>query len=83
MIKYLTFDTCPDLYINGKEENENYDNELRLFAVPKDWAVTWIRKTYDMTLGEFLMEYIWDMTYHMFICAKDDGTLIEEAIIER
>ena len=82
----ITFDTYPDMFTDYENmiENENYDNELRLFTVPRDWATEWIRKHCDgITLEEFEYVYDWDWSYQMYEDALTEGVIIEEHMEER
>lgn len=80
----ITFETYSDMfkdYENGVE-NENYDHEVRLFDVPKVWAVDWIEQTYDMDLDTFMSEYTYDETIQMYEDAIAEGVLIKANIEE-
>lgn len=76
--------TFPDVYIDYENEieNENYDNEIKAFSVPKDWATAWARTTCGITLDEFRNEYTYDDTAQMLDDAYDQGVLIEEKTLE-
>ena len=81
----ITFETYPDMlsdYETGTE-NENYDDELRVFTVPKEWAVGWIRDTWNMDLDKFLEVYTWDDTYQMYLYAMYGQVILEEHTVLR
>lgn len=63
-------------------ENENYDNEIRVFAVPRDWALKWILD-FGMTLEDWLDDYTWDDTFQMYSDAVSEEVLIRETIEPR
>ena len=79
----ITFDTYSCMLTDEYNENENYDEEIRLFTVQKDWATNWIAKNCEMTFEEFMNEYTWDDTDAMYTRALCDGVIIEERIEER
>lgn len=81
----ITFETYSDMFTDYDEyiENENYDDEERVFTVPKDWAIIWIRENCEMSLEEFLDEYTSDDTNDMYCAAILDDVLIEEHIEAR
>lgn len=64
----ITIYTYPPMFTDYENmiENENYDNEVRCFDVPKDWAVAWIRENMGMSLEEFWHEYTYDDTIQMY-----------------
>lgn len=76
----IQFDTFPDMFTDYENliENENYDNELIVFEVPRDWAINWIKTELGMSLEEFLNEYTWDDTLAMRYKADADGVLMNE-----
>ena len=45
----VTYATYPDMFLDYDEmlENSNYDNELREFTVPTQWATAWIRREHN------------------------------------
>ena len=81
----IEFDTYPDMMSDYENdiENENYDYELRVFTVPKEWAVSWIRNIWGMDFKEFMDTYTWDDTYQMYVSAKYAQVILEEHIISR
>ena len=85
MAKTITFDTYPDMFLDYEEhiENENYDNETRVFEVPEVWALKWISKKAPWDVPEFWDEYTWDETYGMYEDAIRDNVLIAEHIESR
>ena len=64
-------------------ENENYDNEIRVFSVPMQWALNYISKHLHMTLDEFKNEYTWDDTWQMYEMALDEEEIVSNTIIGR
>lgn len=84
-MKTVTYDTYPDMFLDRDctIENENYDNELRVFTVPEAWATEWIRHECKMTPAEFDDWYTWDVTYQMYADAIDEKVLISTEIIDR
>lgn len=81
----ITLDTYPDMFLDNdcNVENENYDNELREFTVPLNWAVEWIKSECHQTLDEFMDEYTWDETIQMYDAAMHQNVLCASKIVER
>lgn len=78
-VSFWTYPDYYDLADHGIEiENDNYDNELIVFEVPRDWAINWIKTELGMSLEEFLNEYTWDDTLAMRYKADADGVLMNE-----
>lgn len=78
----IIFDTYPPLVIDDEgNENENYDYELRVFEVPKEWAVKWVEQ--EDTWENFMQEYTWDETYWMYLDADAAGVIISDTIEPR
>ena len=78
----LAYDTYPDMmkdYENGIE-NENYDNEVRIFTVERDWGEKWIFDNFKQDVEDFNTEYTWDDTFAMYEASIKDGTLIDAYI---
>lgn len=84
-MKSLTFDTYPDMFSDYENciENENYDNEMRMFVVPEDWAINWILENTEWNMAEFWEEYTWDETLVMYEKALSDKVILREYIEER
>ena len=80
-----TYETYPPMFTgyDAGIENENYDHELRVFAVPADWAIKWMRDEVGMTKEEFDAEYDWDGTCAMHEAATLAGVVLMEWIEER
>lgn len=78
----ITLDTYPDMFTDydSMTENENYDHERRLFTVPKDWAINWMKKNMGMDLDTFLSEYTYDDTMAMYEDAHASEAIISESI---
>lgn len=85
IMKSLTFDTYPDMFTDyeNRIENENYDNEMRVFEVPEDWALKWIAENAPWDVPKFWKENTWDETYAMYEDAIREGVLIKENIVAR
>lgn len=81
----VTFETYAPMFIDYEDyiENENYDNEIRVFSVPKALAVDWIFIHYRMGYEDFLNEYTWDDTFNMFGDAIKDKVLVNCDIEDR
>lgn len=87
----ISFDTYPDMMKDYERgiENDNYDNELRIFTVPEAWAAGWIKQFFyeveldDLGYDYFETVYSWDDTYQMYSDAHAAGVLIEEHIEPR
>lgn len=80
MIKGISFETYPPCFNEDGSENENYDNEVKVFVVPHEWAERWLRKNYDCSIAEFLETYDWDGTVQMNYDAAVDGAILLEWI---
>lgn len=80
----LIVETYPPMFsdYDNNVENENYDNEIRVFAVPKEWALKWI-SDFGMTYEEWCDECTWDDTFQMYSDAVDEEVLIRETIEPR
>lgn len=80
----VTYATYPDMFLDYDEmlENSNYDNELREFTVPTQWATAWIRRECKMTPAEFNEWYTWDVTDQMYADAVREKVLISTEIID-
>lgn len=80
----FTIETYPPMFSDYDNyiENEDYDDTIRVFSVPKQWAVDWIKHS-GYTLDEFLQEYTWDETYEMYEDANSEAVIISEWIEER
>lgn len=80
----VTYATFPDMFLGYDEmlENANYDNELREFTVPTQWATAWIRRECKMTPAEFNEWYTWDVTDQMYADAVREKVLISTEIID-
>ena len=85
MVEIAAFETYADMFSDYDRyvENENYDNELRQFVVPKGWAVDWVFIHYRMGFDDFMDEYTWDDTYEMYTSAVKGNVLISSQIIQR
>ena len=81
----ITFDTYPPMFKVYEEylENEEYDEQIRLFSVPKAWAVDWIFIQFRMGLEDFMNEYTWDDTFEMYGAAKAAGVILSDEIVDR
>ena len=81
----VTYETYPDMFTDYEEliENENYDDEIRFFEVPEEWAYGWTKEHGFTGLDEFNNEYTWDITYDMWEDAKAKSILISEHIDSR
>ena len=79
------FTTYPPMFTDYDQgiENENYDNEIREFSVPKDWVEKYVSTEFTMTLPEFMEEWDWDASYQMFAAAVSAGVLITDCIRAR
>lgn len=76
----IEFTTYPDMFSDYEHniENQNYDNELKVFGVPTAWAVNWIITEGEMTFDEFMNEYTWDNTLAMYDQAVVDDVMLYE-----
>ena len=81
--RVLTIETYPDYWDEDGNDNYNYDDTLKVFSVPMQWAVDWIQKECEMTFDQFMEEYDWDDTLAMFESAYDNNVLIKEWIEPR
>lgn len=81
---YETFYTYPDCYYSDgyKLTDEEYDNNLCSFRVPKDWLDKWLSAE-GFTLEEFRRVFTYDSTYIMFQEAKADGVIIDKRLEPR
>ena len=81
----VTYETYPDMFTDHENliENENYDDEIRFFEIPEEWADGWAKEHGFTGLDEFNNEYTWDITYDMWEDAKAKGILISEHIDSR
>ena len=79
----VTYDTYPNTMLDYDKciENPNYDNECRIFTVPKAWAENWIHKNFNESIDVFDNEFTYDDSYQMYEQALHDGVLIEEHIV--
>ena len=77
-----TYETYPPMFSDYENdiENENYDNEMRMFTVPAYWGIKWMREEAEMTKAEFDTEYTWDDTFSMYEDACREGVIINEWI---
>lgn len=84
-LETISFETYTDMYLDYERsiENEEYDNEMRIFVVPKHWAVDFVFIHYMMSLDDFLNEYTWDESYEMYTSALIDTVIVSEGILER
>ena len=82
MKKTFKFETYPPIMIDYERgiENPDYDNTIRIFEVPYDWAIDWIEGICEMTYEEYMDEYTYDDTFEMYTCAIDEGVVISEKI---
>lgn len=56
--------------------NEETDkDEQQGFTVKADWAKDWIRKNYDMSLGEFMEIYTTEDSHEMYEDALMEGMI--------
>lgn len=76
----IVLSTYPPLTLDDGSENENYDNEIREFEVPKEWLIRWLDGT---PLDEFLGTYIWDESYFLYQDAIADHAVISDVILGR
>lgn len=72
--------TYPPMTLDDGSENENYDNEIREFEVPKEWLIRWLDGT---TLDDFLDTYVWDESYFLYRDAVADHAVISDIILGR
>ena len=81
----ITLDTYPDMFLDYdcNVENENYDHQIRLFTVPLNWAVEWMRSECKLTLDEFMKVYTWDETMQMYEDARSENALCATKIVEQ
>ncbi len=77
----IIFETYPPTTLDDGTDNENYDNEILVFEVPKEWAVHLVEQ--EDTWENFMQEYTWDDTYYMYLAADADGTVISKVIEPR
>ena len=84
-LKTVTYDTYSDMFTDDKHmiENENYDNEIRWFEVPEEWANKWVKEHGFSGFEEFDNEYTWDDSIQMYEDAKAEGVLISTEIDQR
>lgn len=75
----ITFGTYPPLTLDDGGVNENYDDELREFEVPKEWVTRWLDGA--ITLEEFLDTYTWDESYFLYQDAVADHAVISDNVI--
>ena len=79
----MLLDTYPDLMNRETgEENEEYDDTLRLFTVPTKWLASYLRKE-RMSMREFMSTYTWDDTYFLYKAALYDGVVLSDKIAPR
>ena len=84
MSDQITFATYPDMFLDRGEqvENPNYDNEMREFTVPAEWAKAWILSECGMTAKEFDEWYTWDVTDRMYSDSIREKVLVSTEIID-
>lgn len=75
----ITFGTYPPLTLDDGSVNENYDDELREFEVPKEWVTRWLDGA--ITLEEFLDTYTWDESYFLYQDAIADHAVISDNVV--
>ena len=78
-VTYFTYSDMFTDYENGIE-NENYDYEMRVIKVPRDWASEWVRARFGMSLDEYENEYDYNDSFQMYEDAMYAGVLISEKI---
>lgn len=76
-----TFYTYPNVYNPDGTENENYDNEVTVFTVRRDWYEDWCRIVGENP-EEFMKSYTYDDTIQMLDCAISDGALTYRNVVE-
>lgn len=81
----FTIETYPDMMLDYENdiENPSYDDTIRVFSVPRDWAMEWISQKDGRSFDEFMSEYTWDNTYAMYCDSIREGMLIGEHIEPR
>ena len=81
----VQLDTYPPMFVDDdcQTENEDYDNQLRLFVVPLAWAVSWVWLQHRIDFETFKKEYTWDDTYRLYDQAVKDGVVISTEIVDR
>lgn len=80
----FTIETYPPMFSDygNHVENEEYDDTLLWFSVPKQWALKWITAD-GTTFDEFMSTYTWDMTFEMYQDATAEKVIISEEIKDR
>ena len=82
----ITFETYPPMFVdyNTYEENTDYDYTMRVFTVPYDWYIRWLKaRTFIHGYPDdetFQNEYTWDDTLNMYDHAVYEDMIIEEHI---
>ena len=76
----IVLSTYPPMTLDDGSENENYDNEIRVFEVSKEWVARWLDGT---PLEEFLDTYTWDDSYFLYQEAVADHAVISDVILGR
>lgn len=65
---------------NDYLELTTYDNdpgkEWKYFKVPYQWAEKVIKEDFEMTIEDFLNEYIWDDSEQIYFQAENEGVLL-------
>lgn len=75
----IVFVTYPPMTLDDGSVNENYDDELREFEVPKEWVTRWLNG--DTTLEELMNTYTWDESYFLYQDAVADHVVISDVIL--
>ena len=82
---HLVVWTYPNMYTDRKNgiENEDYDDEVKVFSVPLAWAEKWLREIFKDTVDDFMDEYTWDDSLYMYEAARTDGVIAMEYDVGR
>ena len=84
--EFAEYETYPPLTMDDGSENEKYDETIKKFKVPAEWAAKWIGNwslESNISASMFKDYYTWDDTLSMYDSAVADNVIVSEEIVER
>ncbi len=84
-MKTFVIETYPNMFTDYENgiENEDYDTTIRVFSVPYQWALDFIKDNMGISINEFLEIYDWDDTFYIYDHAISQGKVLCEHIENR